>query len=252
MKSYGDAYPSAEAVALKAQNLEKFVGADKAGRGVIVPKPDASPEDWSAFYRKVGGVPDKVDGYKLPTTIKPEVVTALSADPLMASFKEHALKTGLPPSFYESVMGWYGEQVVAAEGKQQAIWDQRAEKDILDLKTQWAGPEYDKNIELGRRAANQFIPHENRDDLEQKISRIEGALGTKGTLELWASIGTALGESEFIDGEGNGGNNALTVEGAKVRINALKADVTWQAKFAAGDAAARLEWDNLHKVAYSK
>lgn len=251
--AYGDAYPNAEAVATKALNLEKFIGAEKAGRGVIAPKADAKPEEWQEFYRKVGGVPENPDGYKLPATIDTTTAAALSADPMIAAFKEHALKSGMPPMFFESAVEWY---VNTAQGKEQGMIDDfsaKAEQDIADLHAEWKGVEFDKNTELGRRASKQFIPHENQAEFEDKLTRIEGALGTKETLKLFASIGAAMGEHGFEGGDGDGGmSGGMSPASARVRISQLKSDSAFAAKLASGDTAARTEWDTLHKIGYSE
>jgi hypothetical protein len=243
LKAYGDSYPDPESVALKAFNLEKFVGADKAGRGVITPKPDAKPEEWAEFYRKVGGVPDKPDGYK--------VADDLAKDPFVGKFREFAHKAGMPPTFFTGMLDWYTSEAKAIEEQQVNAFSAQAERDLLDLKTEWAGAEYDKNIELGRRAAKQFIPYETQQELENTLASLEGAIGTKNMLKLWASIGQGLGEHNFVMGEGSGGHGGTTAEGARMKIAELKKDSAWNARFAAGDADARAEWDRLHKIGYS-
>lgn len=250
LKSYGEAYPNPEAVATKALNLEKFVGAEKSGRGVVAPKPDAPAEEWQAFYKKVGGVPEKPDDYKLPSTIKPEIATALADDPMVKSFKEYAHNKGIPPMFFQDVMSWYIGQMAGKDESMMNDFNAKSEQDLADLKSEWKGIEYDKNIEMGRRAATQFIPHSNADELATKIASIEGALGTKETLKLWASIGAAIGEHGFESGQGNGGNGGMTAEAARVRIAALKKDSAFATKMASGDTDAKAEWDRLHKIGY--
>ncbi|MHB8825154.1 MAG: hypothetical protein ACYC5T_10020 [Thiobacillus sp.] len=251
LKAYGDAYPNPEAVATKALNLEKFVGAEKSGRGVVAPKSDAPPAEWQEFYKKVGGVPEKADGYKLPASLDANMAAALNADPMIAQFREHALKSGMPPVFFESAMEWY---INTASGKEQSMIDDfsaKAEQDILDLKNEWKGVEFDKNAELGRRASKQFIPHESQEEFEDKLTRIEGALGTKETLKLFASIGAAMGEHSFESGDGNGNmSGGMSPEAARIRISQLKTDSSFAAKLASGDTASKTEWDTLHKLGY--
>jgi len=242
LKSYGDAYPNPEAVALKALNLEKFVGADKAGRGVIAPKSDAKPEEWTEFYKKIGGVPEKPDGYKMPES--------LANDPLMTKFRDHVHKSGIPPMFFDSIVSWYDAE---AQAQQQAIiaeFERNADKDMADLKSEWAGPEYDKNVELGRRAARQFLPHENPEQLSELITKIEGAIGTKATMKMWAAIGAGVGEHEFIGGDGGGGMGGMSAEAARMRIQQLKSDPDFVANFSAGSANAKAEWEKLHRIGY--
>lgn len=251
LKAYGQAYPNPEAVATKAYNLEKFVGAEKAGRGVVMPKADAPPEEWQSFYKKVGGVPEKPDGYELPKGIDSNMATTLSTDPMVAAFREHAHKSGMPPMFFQSAMEWYVNTAMSKEQGMVEEFSAKAEQDILDLKNEWRGVDFDKKTELGRRAAQQFIPHANESEFEDKITRIEGALGTKETLKLFASIGEALGEHGFEGGEGNGNIGGMSPEVARIRISQLKSDSAFAAKLASGDVTARTEWDTLHKIGYS-
>ena len=243
LKSYNDAYPDPEAVATKAFNLEKFLGADKAGRGVIVPKADSKLEEWSEFYRKVGGVPDSADGYKLSEEFK--------SDPIFKSFAEHAHKSGMPPMFFEAAAQWYQQEMGALANKTITNYEASADKDIQALKSEWSGPEYDKNIEIGRRAARTFVPHETPEQLSDFIGKIESAIGTKETLKLWANIGASMGEHSFADGDSNNRGFGVTPESARVRISELKKDSGFLAKINSGDADAKSEWDRLHKIGYS-
>jgi len=245
LKSYNDAYPNPEAVAQKAYNLERFVGAEKSGRGVITPKKDAPAQEWQEFYRKVGGVPEKPDGYKLPEEF--------ASDAMAANFREYAHKNAMPPMFFEAAMNWYKEAVGGQAAKNIADFEAQADKDITDLKTEWSGTEYDKNVELGRRAAKAFLPHETADELKTAISKIEGALGTKFTLKMWANIGAAMGEHDFLSSDGGStGFSGMTKEAARSRIAALKADRDFAARLGNGDSSARQEWDQLHKVGYGE
>jgi len=246
--SYKDAYPSPEAMALKAWNLEKFVGADKAGRGVIVPKPEAKPEEWQAFYKKVGGVPEKPDGYVVHSD--PKIAAELAADPLIVQFREQAHKMGMPPQFLKGAVEWYVGAMKGLQETQHAGLDQKAEADIAALHTEWQGTKYDENVELGRRAAKMFIPHDKPEQMQEILNKMEGALGTKFTLQMWASIGQGLSEHGFVADPMNTGGGAMTPEGARLKINELKKDENWSKRFATGDVEAKKEWDLLHRVAY--
>ena len=46
-------------------NLEKYLGADKAGRGLVLPKDDAATDEWGQVYDRLGR-PKSPDEYKLP------------------------------------------------------------------------------------------------------------------------------------------------------------------------------------------
>lgn len=241
VESYKDAYPTPEAMATKALNLEKFLGADKAGRGIVLPKDGAKPEEYVPIFRKLGA-PEKPDGYKLDPK--------LATDPLISKFREHAHKVGMPASHFEATMGFFTEVAKTKATETDAALDAQAEKDMTDLKAEWAGDgEYEKNVELGRRAARTFLPHENAEQLEQTLHKLEGALGTKTMMKLWAAIGGGLGEHSFHDGDGPV-NTGITPEGAKAQIAQLKADKDWVTRYTNGGKAEREEFDRLNRIAF--
>lgn len=247
LKAYAGAYPDPEAVARKALHLEKFVGADKAGRGIIAPKPDAKPEEWQAFYRKVSGVPEKLegwDGYKAPDL--------LAKDPVAGKFKEFAHKIGLPPMYFEATMGFVAEQMQTTIGQQTKDFEARGEKDMQELRAEWKGQEYDANTELGRRAAKAFVPHANPKELEDTLTRIEGAIGTKAMMKMFAAVGKSIGEHGFVSGEQPVNSGGMTPEGARMKILELQRDQEWSKKFVAGDVDAKTEWERLHKIGYGQ
>lgn len=254
VKAYGDAYKTPESMALKAMNLEKFIGADKAGRGVVVPKEGAPAEEWKAYFAKAG-MPEKPDGYKLPEGLD------AAKDPLLGKFREFAHSKGIPAPMFDAVMEFYVKDIMAVADQNGAAslaeFEKLAEKEWGELQQEWAGrdsngvPVYDKNIETARRAAKNFIPHETPEQLEETLLKIEGALGPKAMMKLFANIGNSIGEHGFVQGDGNP-SGGMSPEGAKVRIAELKKDTAWVAKFTAGDTDARSEWDRLHKIAHSK
>lgn len=244
LSSYGDAYPNPESLALKAWNLEKFVGAEKAGRGVVLPKSDAPADEWRNIFSKMG-VPEKADGYTIPETS--------ADDPIMASFREYAHSAKMPPVLFNDVIDWYNKEIVAkaqdSDQRQQSEWERQAESELNEVRQEW-GQDYDKKTELGRRAARQFIPHESAEQLEEILLKIEGALGTGFTMRFWANIGEAVGEHGFVGGDAGHIGGGMTPEGARLRIEQLKADKAWGEKFLAGDADAKAEWARLHKIGY--
>lgn len=234
------AYPDPESVAMKAYNLEKFLGADKAGRGIVLPKDGSKPEEFLPIFRKLGAS-DKIDDYK--------VDAKLATDPVVAKFRENAVKTGMPVAHFNSTLNLMTELATAHNKSKDEAFEKQAEADINDLKAEWTGTKYDQNVELARRAAKTFLPHADETELTTTMEKIEGALGTKAFFKLFSTIGAAIGEHSFHDGDGPV-NTGMTVEGAKVRIDALRADRDFGKKLASGDTESRAEWDKLHKIAF--
>ena len=244
LKSYNGAYPDAESVALKALNLEKFLGAEKAGRGVIIPKSDAKPEEWKAFYSKIGRAPEKPEGYKIPEGMKAD-------DPVLREFQSLAHKMGMPADHWTETMSWYTGLAKKTQDRQLAEFEAKGERELSELRTEW-GNAYDRKAELGQRAAAAFVPASTPEQRTELLTRIEGAIGTKATLQLFANIGEQLGEHGFVDGEGTVTGGGVTPEAARVRIEQLKGDREWGKGLINGDADKRAEWDRLHQVAYGK
>lgn len=252
LTNYKGAYPNAEAVAQKAYHLEKFVGAEKAGRGVVIPKDDDTPEAKQAFIKKVFNPPEKPEGYALPKETKAEILEAMKTDPGFAQFQQLAHKMGMPASMFGEVMNFFIAQSAQHNQNTEAQFEQRAEKELGDLAKEWPGVEYDKNVELGRRAARAFVPHKDATELESTLNRIEGAIGPAATLKWMANIGKAMGEHNFVEGGGSGdmGQGGMTPEAARVKISELKKDEAFGKKLLANDVGAKKEWDDLHKLAY--
>lgn len=242
LKAYGDAYPNAEAIAIKARSLEQFLSADKAGRGIILPKPDAKPEEWMAFYAKAGAG-DKIEAYKLT----PEQ----EKNPALVRLRDHAFNSKMPVMHFNGLMQSFEQTKTEYEKKTAGDFAAKVEKEWNDTMAEWEkNGTRDANVEYGKRAAAAFIPHENPEQLQEVLDRMEGALGTAFTLNFWARIGTAMAEHGFVGGEGTGGQGGQSAEAARMEIKALTKDPEFAKKMLAGDAEAKKKWDDLHKVGY--
>lgn len=240
VESYKDAYPTPQAMAEKAWNLEKFVGADKAQRGVIIPKSDAKPEEWQGFWKRVGGVPEKPEGYAVPESLKD--------NPLMKAWQAEAHKMGLPMSHWNAQVAWFEAETKKAGEQDEKDFNIKAQQEWTDLKGAW-GTNYDANIEQARRAAQSFLPGEKPEERAELLTLIEGAIGTKRTMELFYSIGKGISEHPFHQGVGPSASGPTTPEGARLEIANLKKDEEFGKKLLGGDAEAKKKWEGLHRIA---
>ena len=215
-------------------NLEKLLGADKSGRGVIMPKEDAAPEDWGKFYDRLGR-PQSPEEYKLPV---PQGDTGEFSK--LAANKFHEL--GITAKQAQSLAEWWNSQSQEMQSSQMNQQMQNAEMEMNVLQSEW-GKEYDANIEAARRATRQFGVQ------EQMLEKIENAIGTREMLKLFANIGKGMGEDSFVDsGKTNG--FGMSPEAARVRISQLKADKEWSSKYLSGSADAKAELERLMRAAY--
>ncbi len=217
-------------------NLERLLGADKAGRGVVLPKDDANADEWGAFYNRLGR-PESVDGYKLPV---PDGDAGAFAKTASQWFHE----AGLTAKQAEALATKWNEHVGGTMQAQQAEFDQKSALDLQDLQKAW-GDKFEANAELARRARREA----GLSDAEGQA--IERALGLKKAAEVFAFLGKQFSEAPMKGGEGApAGRFGGTPEDAKARISALKGDAGWTAKYLSGDADARAEFERLHRIAF--
>lgn len=216
-------------------NLEKLLGADKAGRAIVPPKDDAPAEEWSAFWGKMGR-PETPDGYQLPV---PEGDPGEFAKTASTWFHE----AGIPAKQATALVEKWNEYQQATAQQMEAEWQQKSALDVQELQKAW-GPQFDAQAEISRRAIREAGLTQ-----EQAVA-IERAIGIKAAAEAFSKLGRAFVEAPMKGGEGRAMSFGGTPDDAKARIAALRQDPGWSAKYINGDADARSEFDRLHQIAF--
>lgn len=217
-------------------NLEKLMGADKAGRGVVIPKEDGPQEDWDGFYNRLGR-PEKAEDYQLPL---PEGDDGEFAKTASQWFHE----AGLTSKQAQSIAAKWNETQAAIAEQQQNEFDQQSALDVQSLQEAW-GDKFELKSELARRARREAGLS------DEEGQAIEKVLGLKKAAEVFSKLGQQFAESEMKGGESKvnsvfGG----TPEDAKARISALKNDKAWVSRYLNGDVDAKSEMNRLHAIAY--
>lgn len=210
------------------RNLEKMMGAERAGRTVVLPAED-TPEAWAPVFEKLGR-PVNADGYKLtvPEGQSPEFAKAAAA-------QFHAL--GLTSRQGEALAKWWNEQAGSMSQAQAAAEEAALQAETEGLKKDW-GNEYEHRTELTRRAVVKL-------GLEEKdIAAFEKVAGFSKTMKVFAKVADMMKEhgAEGIDAPGSFG---MTPEGAKAKKAQLMADPGWRSR-AMNPASA--EWAELTKL----
>jgi len=217
-------------------NLERLLGADKAGRGVVLPKDDAPKEDWDQFYTKLGR-PESPDKYNIKA---PDGNTSEFGQAAAARFHE----LGITAKQAEGLTEWWNEYAGSHAQNSDAEFEQKSAIDVQDLRKAW-GDKFDANAELARRARREAGLSE-----DEGVA-IEKALGLKKAAEVFAFLGKQFAESPIKGGEGERASSfGATPADAKARIAALKNDTNWTAKYLNGDIDARQEFERLHRIAF--
>lgn len=225
------------AVAESAYNLEKLIGFDKAGKTIVIPDENSSPETRAAFNAKMG-VPADPTGYKLPV---PDGMEDTFAKEASTWFHEQ----GVSAKAAEGLTVKFNEYIAKNQAAVEQAFNVKSEQEFNALKGEW-GAAYDQNLELGKRAAAQFIPG-TADERAATLASMEQAIGTGMLLKMMASIGGGLGEHK-VHADG-GGSGVMTPAQANQRIAELKSNKDWTAAYLGGDKTKATELQHLIAMA---
>ncbi len=217
-------------------HLERLVGSDR----IAVPK--AGDEDGFRNVMRKLGAPEEPKGYELapPQSAPKGWYREDAAD----SFRALAHKANLTPAQARVLHdGWVGGLLETDQQQALAIERTHAKLDE-DLRNDW-GVDYDRKLELARRAARHFSGAEELDALEASI-------GSPALVRLFARIGEHFDEDTLV-GQGEGRFAASAAE-ARTEIGSLKQDPGFMASLAdashLGHADAKAKWRRLHEVGY--
>ncbi len=215
-------------------NLEKLMGHDRAGRTVVVPGDDATPEERAAFMAKLGR-PDKPDGYEMPK----------DGDPDFSAWAKNVFhEIGLPAKQAKALVEKWGEYMGQRGDAMKQEGQGRISAETDRLRKEW-GAAFDDKVKIVDRAASQF-------GLDaESLTALRDSWGPYKAMTFFEKIGSSLGNSEYISGDGaKSFNGAMTPAQANGRIKELRGDQGFVAKYVSGDANARAEMERLHKFAY--
>ena len=218
------------------RNLEKLMGADKAGNAVVLPKPDATPQELDAFYNRLGR-PATPEGYKIPV---PEGMPKEFAAAAAKWFHE----AGIPQKAGEDIAAKWNAHIAAETASYQTQLQAKTQQETQDLKSSW-GAAHDQNLTIAQTAARGLGV------AKETIDALEMTMGYKATMEFFHKIGSKIGEPDFATGgttERFGA--ALTPGQALAKIAELKGDKNFVSRYVSGDASARAEMEKLHAFAF--
>lgn len=218
------------------RNLEKLAGAPPE-QILRIPKSDAPAEEWSKVWEKVGRPADpKEYGFKAPE----------GGD---AKFPEWASKTfheiGVPKQMATKLAEKFTEFQSALQAERDTVYAAEIEKQNGALKTEW-GAAYEQNIGKAKLAAQSLGVD------GETIDKLEKAMGLAGVMKFFHTLGSKIGESDFVAGGGGnkGFGGVMTPGQAQARIKELQTDIEFGKKLTSGDVATKTEWEKLHKWAY--
>lgn len=218
------------------QNAEKFIGAPP-DQLIKVPKADAKPEDFRAYYERLGA-PKEAKDYDLTAVTDPVI-----ADSLRAIMHERGVAKDAASAIATSV----AKALETKTTTQTTLDAGKLAEEKLALEKNWGGKDsstYQYNhlqaVEGARRLG--ITP--------EAVKALESQIGYAGVMDAMRKIGAVRREDIFVQTPGGGGapGQVTTREGAMARKSELMADKAWGARFTAGDVTARREYDQLNQM----
>ena len=188
---------------------------------IAVPGKDAKPEDWGAFYTKLGR-PESADKYDL------KFGEGVKTDERVVKFgKELFFELGVPAGKAQAAADKWNAFTAEVEAQELAAAQKANETALAALETKW-GQDLGANKAAGERVVRALKLS------EESMNAIESAIGAAPLVELLATIGRKSDEGSFFDGGGNkdpNDPNNMTKDAATARIAQLQGDAEFNKKY---------------------
>ena len=208
------------------RNLEKLMGADKAGRTVVLAGDDASDAERNAFYSKLGR-PDTADGYEINP---PEGEDGSFAKWASETFHGLGLSKKQAAGIAEAWEARRAETIASHENEKTVT----AESAVSALKKEW-GAAYDLKV------AGIDIAAAKLGFTTPILKGLRAGLGTVEAMKFIDSLNSKMGDHRYDSGE-SAMAGALTPAAARAALNALLGDkefnAAWSDKMHPGHKAA--------------
>lgn len=221
------------------KGLEKHFGAP-ADQIIRLPKDTSDEAGWKAVRQRLGAPPEAKD-YDLSGIKRADGsdLDAAFVDTMRASLH----KAGVPKDAASEIVKAAIKPMDDAAAATLAARQAAAQAGRTDLQKEWGS-----NFEFNRLTAMQGAKRAaGSDEAGAKlIDSMEQAIGYKATMEFFRKIGAGTSEDTFVESSSSG--NPTTLNGAKARIEELKSDPEWTARFLKGSKKEVDEMNNLMRL----
>lgn len=191
-------------------NANKLIGA----KGVIVPKEDATDEEKSEFFNKLGR-PPKPEEYKLSEVkdLHPEIQKSITPE-AQGVFKSEMHKLGLTNAQADGLYKWYFENASKGKLNEDKQTDAQMKEAETKLRQDW-GKDYDANLSM----AKKLVAKHGGEEL---IKALNGADNNPVVIKFLGSIAKNFSEDQLsVDVKGVDNTNQSA---AKKRISEIQKD----------------------------
>jgi hypothetical protein len=216
-----------------------------------MPKEGAPPEEWDAFYERLGWSKNQ-DDYKLADLKKAD---GTDVDDGFKDFvRAQAAELKLSPAATAKLAAETLKHIEGQTAARTADETAAATKALEQLRQSW-GQNFEANKVI---ADNAYVAMMNaagfdQDKMTAAIKGMGELVGKAETMQLLLAVGQKMGEDKFIGGGGPPGSlGPRNAEQAKARLDELKRDSTWTQRFLAGGAAEVKEFNDLSALAYGE
>lgn len=215
------------------------------GRSVALPGENATPEERSAFYAKLGR-PEKPEQYEGPKDFKPHKALQIDNTQL-DGFRKTFHELGIPKKAGERLIADYLNTMNTNVAAMEQAREQETQRVMAELDKEW-GTNKDGNIKIALQAVERF----GGTELKQFFD--ETGIGNNPVLiKMFHKIGTMVSEDRSAGGGGSGGNFNDPASAA-AEIDKLGKDEKFTGalynRTDPGHAEAVKKWQDLHKVAF--
>lgn len=202
----GKGWKGVDDVITSNQNLEKLLGADKAGRGFIWPKDEADTEGIKALHAKLG-VPESADKYELPLP-----AGATEPDPFLKAIAGELHKNGVPKVAAQAIAKFVNEYDANAVKESETAQKQQADQALAALKTEW-GTAHEANTGLAVTLMSEM------GFTQEEITAMKGSAELLKKFHAGAS---KLGAKSMV--QGDGGSGGMSQMAAREKLEAKRAE----------------------------
>jgi hypothetical protein len=210
-------FNSVDSLAASYVNLQSHLGRDKIAKPV-------TEGDWDDVYEFLGR-PESAEKYEITLADDlPDAVSAQLDDETLLSFKQQAHKLGLNADQVQSLVTWQAGNMV----NQHTLYENSAVKSMEDgegaLRQEW-GRAYDQNLELAKKAFNEY----GGDELSNKM--VSSGMGNDpDVLKAFANIARTTMADKDLAGTTSGSKMAMTPEEAKAEAAVIMGHVAYTDK----------------------
>lgn len=216
--------------ALKSyKDLESYMGADKAGRGMVLPKDENDSEGFNKIYTALGR-PENPEEYGLMSVVGESEYDKGLLDKVSGAMHQ----AGLSTKQAQAVTKAYQEEAAALQESQRLRF--------LDEQKEVKAVSTPETIETARRGFRHL------ELSEDDAVVIEAYLGPKKAVGLFERIGRLLSEDKAPQGKNasSGSSYSLSPETALRRREELLSDNLFLKRYMNSEASAISEIDNLN------